>query len=132
MGIIFFLIQKIDQILPVFENSSKNSIKQYTRVQLYFRIFFKKVSKSFANNVGRQKSWNDVSRRKFGKNFWIKTQTRTYLYLSYIFSHFFFNFVEKSLEGRWQLQILEKHWYVEISKIRQQEKIIFLKYAKIV
>ena len=47
------------------------------------------MAESFANSVGRQKSWNVVSKLKFGENFWIKTQTRTYLYVSYIFSHFF-------------------------------------------
>ena len=47
------------------------------------------MAKSSANSIGRQKSWNVVSKWKFGKNFWIKTQTRTYLYVSYIFSLFF-------------------------------------------
>ena len=53
---------------------------------MFFRIFFEKMAESFENSVGRQKSWNVVSKLKFGKNFWIKTQTRTYCNLSYIFS----------------------------------------------
>ena len=83
---IHFKIQKIDQMLPhfwkLFEKLDK---KWYTRVQMFFRIFFNKMADSSANNVGRQISWKDVSRRKFRKNFWIKIQTRTYCNLSHIF-----------------------------------------------
>ena len=86
---IHFKIQKIDQIIPVFWKFLGKLDKMVYQGIFFFRIFFEKMEESFANSVGRQKSWNVVSKLKFGKNFQIKTQTRTYLYVSYIFSHFF-------------------------------------------
>ena len=58
------------------------------------------MAESFANNVGRQKSWKDVSRRIFRKNFWIKTQTRTYCNLIYIFKKRFFKSAENFRYGK--------------------------------
>ena len=84
----------------IFENCSKNSIKLYTRVHFFFRIFFQKMAGSFSDNVGRQKSWKDVSRRIFRKNFWIKTQTRTYCNLIYIYKKKFFKSAENFRYGK--------------------------------
>ena len=55
------------------------------------------MTEDFTSSVGRQISWKVVSGRKFRKNFWIKTQTRTYCNLSYICSPFLFQFHGKVL-----------------------------------
>ena len=75
-----------------FEVSLDDSVIFYTRVHIFFCIFFKKMLGSSVKNVGRQKSQTDVGRRKSQKDFFEIIQTLTFCTLRWIFFlHFFLN-----------------------------------------